>query len=90
MQGLEVIYLLVAVGMYAGYTRKQGGRPILGALLWPALIFSIVRRKLRDMNAAVTRKRLQRSHRGVRDAPPPEPVDLINLPKYGQIDPTDE
>lgn len=93
MSGLLVFYGIFAAATYWFYTRRQPGRQIMGALLWPVVLFGAARHG-RDQFAAYTRHAVRSVHdKGMGDAPAvsadPQPVGSIELPVYGAIDPVE-
>ncbi len=93
MSGLVVFYGICATATYWFYTRRKPGRPVMGALLWPVVLFGAARHG-RDQLAAYTRHTVRSANdKGVREAPAmsadPQPVGAIELPVYGAIDPVE-
>jgi hypothetical protein len=93
MSGLLVFYGICAAATYWFYTRRQPGRQVMGALLWPVVLFGAARHG-RDQFAAYTRQAVHTARdKGVVEAPAasadPQAVGAIELPVYGAIDPTE-
>jgi len=93
MSGFLVFYGICAAATYWFYTRRKPGRQIMGALLWPVVLFGAARHG-RDQFAAYTRHAVRSAHdKGVGETPAmsvePQPVGPIELPVYGAIDPAE-
>jgi hypothetical protein len=90
MTGVEILYIVIAVAAYFLYTRRmEGGRKVLGAVLWPALLVMTLRDAFTTSQSSSRRMAMSRRDKGierevVRSDPPPE--DLIKLTEYGGID----
>lgn len=94
MSGVIVFYAICAAATYWFYTRKRGGRQIMGALLWPIVLFGAARHG-RDQLISSGRRAIRGAQdKGVVQPPGPPPerevTGTIELHQYGPIDPADE